>query len=49
LRLGSTFESWLDEQGLGEETTAVAQRKFVARYGAPFLAERAPPAPICGI
>lgn len=38
--LGSTFESWLDEQGLREEATAAAIKSVIAEQLAAAMIER---------
>lgn len=35
LHVGSTFESWLDEQGIREEVTAAAIKEVIAAQLAP--------------
>jgi len=38
--IGSTFESWLDEQGLREEATAAAVKSVIAAQIAAAMKER---------
>ena len=39
-RIGSTFESWLDEQGIREEVTAAAVKRVIAEQIAAAMKER---------